>query len=66
MEKLLTDFLIRVDNLSLNEHQKLVVANLFYSVNDIERVGDHCENLAELAGPWRRRSCISRRRSRRI
>ena len=49
MEKLLTDFLIRVDNLSLNEHQKLVVANLFYSVNDIERVGDHCENLAELA-----------------
>ena len=49
MEKLPTDFLIRVDNLSLNEHQKLVVANLFYSVNDIERVGDHCENLAELA-----------------
>lgn len=49
MEKLLTDYLIKVDNLSLNEHQKLVVANLFYSVSDIERVGDHSENLAELA-----------------
>lgn len=49
LEKILTDYLIKVDNLSLNEHQKLVVANLFYSVSDIERVGDHCENLAELA-----------------
>ncbi|HJC46955.1 MAG TPA: Na/Pi cotransporter family protein [Candidatus Lachnoclostridium pullistercoris] len=49
MEKMLTEYLIKVDNLSLNEHQKLVVANLFYSVSDIERVGDHCENLAELA-----------------
>ncbi len=49
MEKMLTEYLIKVDNLSLNEHQKLVVADLFYSVSDIERVGDHCENLAELA-----------------
>ncbi|MEY8338908.1 Na/Pi cotransporter family protein [Lachnospiraceae bacterium 62-35] len=49
MEKMLTEYLIKVDNLSLTEHQKLVVANLFYSVSDIERVGDHAENLAELA-----------------
>ena len=25
------------------------VNNLFYSISDIERVGDHCENLAEQA-----------------
>ena len=49
MEKMLTEYLIKVDNLSLTEHQKLIVANLFYSVSDIERVGDHSENLAELA-----------------
>ena len=49
MEKMLTEYLIKVDNLSLTEHQKLVVANLFYSISDIERVGDHAENLAELA-----------------
>ncbi|RGY98118.1 Na/Pi cotransporter family protein [Clostridium sp. AM58-1XD] len=49
MEKMLTEYLIKVDNLSLTEHQKLVVANLFYSVSDIERVGDHSDNLAELA-----------------
>lgn len=49
MEKMLTEYLIKVDNLSLTEHQKLMVADLFYSVSDIERVGDHSENLAELA-----------------
>lgn len=49
MEKLLTEYLIKVDNLSLTEHQKLIVNDLFYSVSDIERVGDHAENLAESA-----------------
>lgn len=49
MEKMLTEYLIKIDNLSLTEHQKLVVNDLFYSVSDIERVGDHAENLAESA-----------------
>ena len=47
MEKMLTEYLIKVDNLSLTEKQKKVVNNLFYSVSDIERIGDHAENLAE-------------------
>ena len=49
MEALLTEYLIKVNNLSLTEKQKLVVNDLFYSISDIERVGDHCENLAEQA-----------------
>lgn len=49
MEKMLTEYLVKVNNLSLTERQKLVVNNLFYSINDIERVGDHAENLAEQA-----------------
>ena len=49
MEKMLTEYLIKVDNLSLTEKQKKVVNNLFYSVSDIERIGDHTENLAEQA-----------------
>ena len=49
MEKMLTEYLIKVDNLSLTERQKKVVNNLFYSVSDIERIGDHAENLAEQA-----------------
>lgn len=49
MEKMLTEYLVKVNNLSLTGEQKQVVNNLFYSINDIERVGDHAENLAEQA-----------------
>ena len=49
MEKLLTEYLIKVDGLSLTERQKKMVNNLFYSVSDIERIGDHAENIAEQA-----------------
>ena len=49
MEKMLTEYLIKVDNLSLTERQKRIVNNLFYSVSDIERIGDHAENMAEQA-----------------
>lgn len=49
METMLTSFLVEVDNLSLTEAQHLVIKNLFYTVSDIERIGDHSENIAELA-----------------
>ena len=49
MNKKLTEYLVQVNNLSLNERQKRQVSNLFYSVSDIERIGDHAENLAESA-----------------
>lgn len=49
LEKLLTMFLVEVDNLSLTEEQHLKIKNLFYTVSDIERIGDHSENIAELA-----------------
>lgn len=49
LEKTLIEYLIKVSNLSLNEHQNLLVNNLFYAVSDTERIGDHCENLAEQA-----------------
>lgn len=49
MNKKLTEYLIQVNNLSLTDDQKRQVSNLFYSVSDIERIGDHAENLAEAA-----------------
>lgn len=49
MEKMLTEYLVKINNLSLTEEQKIIINNLFYSINDIERVGDHAENLAEQA-----------------
>ena len=49
MQKLLTDYLIRIDNLSLNETQKLEVTNMLNAITDIERAGDHADNIAEQA-----------------
>lgn len=49
MENMLTEYLIKIGNLSLTEHQKIIVNDLFYSVSDIERIGDHAENLVESA-----------------
>ena len=49
MQEALMEFLIKVDNLSLSENQKKHVNNLFNMVTDIERVGDHADNLSENA-----------------
>lgn len=54
LETLLTSFLVEVDNLSLTEGQHLLIKNLFYTVSDIERIGDHSENIAELADSKRK------------
>ena len=48
MEELITEYLVEIENLSLTEKQHELIKNLFYSVSDIERVGDHVENIAEL------------------
>lgn len=48
MEKLITEYLVKISNLSMTKDQHMLVNNLFYSVSDIERVGDHVENIAEL------------------
>lgn len=47
IQEILTEYLIKLDNQVLNEHQKLVLNDLFYTVSDIERIGDHAENIVE-------------------
>lgn len=49
LDTVLTDYLVKINNLSLNDSQHLLVKNLFYTIGDIERIGDHADNLAELA-----------------
>ena len=48
-EKIITEYLVKINNLSLTERQHFIVNNLFYTITNIERVGDHAENLADLA-----------------
>ncbi|MBA4687552.1 MAG: Na/Pi cotransporter family protein [Candidatus Galacturonibacter soehngenii] len=49
LQKLIMEYLVKISNLSLTEKQHMIINNLFYMINDIERVGDHAENIAELA-----------------
>lgn len=49
LAKKLSNYLIKVSSLSLTESQHTLVNHLFYTVSDIERIGDHAENIAELA-----------------
>lgn len=49
MEKILTEYLLKINNLSLNDDQHLLVKNMYYTIGNLERIGDHSENLAELA-----------------
>ncbi len=45
---ILTDYLVKVSQLPLTEQQNQTVNNLFYTINDLERIGDHSDNIAEI------------------
>ena len=47
-EKKMTEYLTEISKGSLTDHQRLIINNLFYTVSDMERISDHCDNLAEL------------------
>ncbi|PHV72100.1 Na/Pi cotransporter [Sporanaerobium hydrogeniformans] len=42
-------YLIKLSNAPLSETEQLVVTGLFHAVSDIERIGDHADNIGELA-----------------
>lgn len=49
LAELITEYLVKISNLSLTEEQNKVVNYMFNAVTDLERIGDHCDNLADLA-----------------
>ncbi|WP_352417967.1 Na/Pi cotransporter family protein [Proteiniborus sp.] len=49
IEKEITKYLIQLSNAPLTDEQHATVTTLFHAINDIERVGDHAENIAELS-----------------
>lgn len=48
LEKDITSYLVNLSNTGLSEEQLQIVTSMFHVVNDIERIGDHAENLADL------------------
>ena len=49
MEKEISLYLIKLSNTNISTENRETVDGLFNTINDIERVGDHAENLVELA-----------------
>ena len=48
-EKDLTEYLVYLSHESLTEPEIQQVSHLLFTVSDLERIGDHCDNIAELA-----------------
>lgn len=49
LEKKITEYLVEVSNTAISSEQSKIVLSLFNTVHDVERIGDHAENLVELA-----------------
>jgi len=49
LQKEITDFLVALSQKSITPETSKDIASMMHMVNDLERVGDHCENLWHLA-----------------
>lgn len=49
LQKNLLNYLLKLSKAPLPDNSRVSVDNLFNIINDIERIGDHAENIAELA-----------------
>ncbi|WP_432401653.1 Na/Pi cotransporter family protein [Wukongibacter sp. M2B1] len=49
MERQISSYLLKVSNTEISGKQREMIEGFFNTINDIERVGDHADNLAELA-----------------
>lgn len=55
LNKAITDYLVQINELDLPHADAQMIGGLFHVVNDIERIGDHAENLADST-----KQCITR------
>ena len=45
----IASYLVRINSLPLEEHDLMKMGSYFHVVSDIERIGDHAENICEIA-----------------
>ncbi|GAB6108578.1 Na/Pi cotransporter family protein [Fusibacter bizertensis] len=49
LEREISEYLIKLSNTPIDNDDRKILDGLFSTINDIERVGDHADNIAELA-----------------
>ena len=47
IENGITTYMIKLNSLELDEHDTQLLGKYFHVVNDLERIGDHAENIVE-------------------
>jgi phosphate:Na+ symporter len=48
LEKEISDFLVKVSQNAISTEQSQTITSMLHMVNEIERIGDHCERLLKL------------------
>lgn len=54
----ITDYIVKLSSLSLNEKEHQHVASLLQILSDIERISDYCENISEFAETMTERKAV--------
>ena len=49
LEEAITTYLVKLSKCELSDKESSIVSSTFHIVTDIERIGDHAENIADLA-----------------
>ena len=45
----ITSFLVQINGLPIEDHDRMKIGSYYHVVSDIERIGDHAENICEIA-----------------
>lgn len=48
-QKGITQYMVKLCGANINETENSFITSLFHTVNDVERIGDYCENLVEIS-----------------
>lgn len=49
LEEVITNYLVKLARCNLSDKEQIIVASTLHVIIDIERIGDHAENIADLA-----------------
>lgn len=48
LERALTEYMTKIIRMNLSESERTDISGYFHIISDFERIGDHCENVAEM------------------
>lgn len=54
----ITNYVVKLSSLALNEKEHLQVASVLQTLSDIERISDYCENISEFAETMTERKAV--------